>query len=43
MAALALLAWSLRPNIKRLIEGKERLIGWRARRKQKRQEQQGQS
>ena len=28
--ALILLAWSLRPNIKRLIEGRERLHGWRA-------------
>jgi acyl phosphate:glycerol-3-phosphate acyltransferase len=42
LAALALLAWSLRPNIKRLIQGKERLIGWRAKRLQRRQEQQGQ-
>jgi acyl phosphate:glycerol-3-phosphate acyltransferase len=30
---LALLAYSLRPNIKRLITGNERLVGWRARRK----------
>lgn len=28
-----LLLWALRPNIKRLIEGKERLVGLRARRK----------
>jgi acyl phosphate:glycerol-3-phosphate acyltransferase len=28
--AEALLVWALRPNIKRLIEGKERLHGWRA-------------
>ncbi len=33
--AFLLLAWSLRPNIKRLIEGNERLIGWRAKRKEK--------
>jgi glycerol-3-phosphate acyltransferase PlsY len=33
-----LLAWSLRPNIKRLISGNERIVGWRARRgKAKRQ------
>jgi acyl phosphate:glycerol-3-phosphate acyltransferase len=42
LAALGLLAWSLRPNIKRLFQGKERLIGWRAKRLQRRQEQQGQ-
>jgi glycerol-3-phosphate acyltransferase PlsY len=30
---LLLLAYSLRPNIKRLITGNERLVGWRARRK----------
>jgi acyl phosphate:glycerol-3-phosphate acyltransferase len=28
--AEALLVWALRPNIKRLIEGRERLHGWRA-------------
>ncbi len=28
--ALVLLVWSLRPNIQRLIEGRERLHGWRA-------------
>ena len=27
-----ILAWSLRPNIKRLMNGTERLIGWRAKR-----------
>lgn len=32
--ALVLLAYSLRPNIKRLIMGTERLVGWRAHRKQ---------
>ena len=26
------LIWALRPNIKRLLEGNERLVGWRARR-----------
>ncbi|HEX9012225.1 MAG TPA: glycerol-3-phosphate acyltransferase, partial [Anaerolineaceae bacterium] len=30
VTALALLVWSLRPNIQRLIEGRERLHGWRA-------------
>jgi glycerol-3-phosphate acyltransferase PlsY len=30
-----LLTWSLRPNIKRLINGTERLVGWRAKRAQK--------
>ena len=28
-----ILIWALRPNIKRLINGNERLIGWRSRRK----------
>jgi glycerol-3-phosphate acyltransferase PlsY len=28
--ALVMVGWSLRPNIRRLIEGKERLHGWRA-------------
>jgi acyl phosphate:glycerol-3-phosphate acyltransferase len=35
IGAAALLAWSLKPNIKRLIIGQERLIGWRARRKKR--------
>ena len=30
--AECLLLWALRPNIRRLLEGEERLIGWRARR-----------
>jgi glycerol-3-phosphate acyltransferase PlsY len=30
---IGMLAYSLRPNIKRLIMGNERLVGWRARRK----------
>jgi glycerol-3-phosphate acyltransferase PlsY len=33
LIAEALLIWTLRPNIKRLIEGKERLVGLRARKK----------
>ncbi len=33
--AFALLAWALRPNIKRLLNGTERLVGWRARQKNK--------
>lgn len=28
----ALILWALRPNIRRLIQGKERVVGWRARR-----------
>ncbi|MCW5876673.1 MAG: glycerol-3-phosphate acyltransferase [Anaerolineales bacterium] len=31
LASLALVAWALRPNIKRLLEGNERLHGFRAR------------
>ncbi len=30
--AEGLLLWALRPNIRRLLQGEERLIGWRARR-----------
>mgnify|MGYP001163324540 CR=1 FL=1 len=33
LIAFALLAWALRPNIKRLLNGTERLVGWRARQK----------
>ena len=32
--ALCLCLWALRPNIKRLFRGEERLVGWRARRLQ---------
>jgi glycerol-3-phosphate acyltransferase PlsY len=32
LGAIALLAWALRPNIRRLLRGEERLIGWRAKR-----------
>lgn len=32
-----LLVWALRPNIRRLMNGTERLVGWRARRKQQKQ------
>lgn len=34
LAALAICLWSLRPNLKRLVEGTERLHGYRARKKQ---------
>lgn len=34
-----LVLWSLRPNLKRLVEGTERVIGWRAKRQEKRKEQ----
>jgi glycerol-3-phosphate acyltransferase PlsY len=30
-----LLIWALRPNIRRLLNGTERLVGWRARRRKK--------
>lgn len=33
LIAEVLLIWSLRPNIQRLLEGNERIIGWRAKRK----------
>jgi glycerol-3-phosphate acyltransferase PlsY len=32
VGALVLLVWALRPNIRRLLRGEERLIGWRAKR-----------
>jgi glycerol-3-phosphate acyltransferase PlsY len=32
VGAFVLLAWALRPNLRRLIRGEERLVGWRARR-----------
>ena len=32
VGAFVLLAWTLRPNIRRLLRGEERLIGWRAKR-----------
>lgn len=37
VGAEALLLWGLRPNIDRLKRGKERLIGWRARQKERMQ------
>jgi glycerol-3-phosphate acyltransferase PlsY len=35
LIAEALLVWALRPNIRRLMNGTERLHGWRAKRRQK--------
>ncbi len=32
LGAFILLAWSLRPNLQRLLRGEERLVGWRAKR-----------
>lgn len=32
IGAFFLLAWALRPNIRRLLRGQERIIGWRAKR-----------
>lgn len=32
-----LLVWALRPNIKRLMNGNERLVGWRAKRRRQKQ------
>lgn len=34
-----LLAWALRPNIQRLINGTERLVGWRAKKKRQKEGQ----
>lgn len=36
--ALAVLLWGLRPNIRRLLKGEERLVGWRAKLKARREE-----
>jgi len=33
LLAEIILLWALRPNIKRLLQGEERIIGWRARRR----------
>jgi glycerol-3-phosphate acyltransferase PlsY len=33
VCTLGLLVWALRPNIRRLLKGEERLVGWRAQRK----------
>lgn len=38
LAAEALLIWSLRPNIRRLLNGTERVVGWRAQRRKQEQE-----
>ncbi len=35
-----LILWALRPNIKRLMNGTERLVGWRAKRRRQKQETQ---
>jgi glycerol-3-phosphate acyltransferase PlsY len=32
LAAEVVLMWALRPNIRRLLNGTERMVGWRARR-----------
>lgn len=39
--AEVLVVWALRPNIKRLMNGTERMHGWRAKRRQKQQEKAG--
>ena len=39
IAGAAIITWSLRPNIKRLIQGKERIVGPRARRAKKQESQ----
>ncbi len=33
LLSLALIMWALRPNIRRLLNGTERVVGWRAKRK----------
>ena len=38
LLAEIILAWALRPNIKRLLNGTERLIGWRAKRAKAREQ-----
>ncbi len=41
VAAELLLMWSLRPNIKRLLAGTERMHGWRAKHKEKQEQNSG--
>jgi glycerol-3-phosphate acyltransferase PlsY len=41
LLAEVLLVWALRPNIKRLLNGTERLHGWRARRQQEKMQEEG--
>ncbi len=43
LVAEALLVWTLRPNLRRLAEGKERIIGWRAKLRAKREAARGNS
>ncbi len=38
LLAEILILWALRPNIKRLMNGTERLVGWRAKRKRQREQ-----
>lgn len=40
-ATLGIVAWALRPNIKRLLEGKERVVGPRAKRLEKKAKEMG--
>ena len=40
IVAFAIVAWALRPNIKRLLNGTERMVGPRARRQKRMQEAQ---
>ena len=40
LVAFAIVVWALRPNIRRLLEGKERIVGPRARRLKRKQESQ---
>ena len=42
LGAELLIFWALRPNLQRLAKGEERLVGWRARRKIKREAQESQ-
>jgi glycerol-3-phosphate acyltransferase PlsY len=37
VVAEAILMWALRPNIRRLFKGEERIVGWRARRGRRRE------
>jgi len=41
LLAEVLLVWALRPNIKRLLNGTERLHGWRAKRQEKKVQDDG--
>ncbi len=43
LLSLALIMWALRPNIRRLLNGTERVVGWRAKRRERQTPARGES